>query len=221
MKSFLQNLLLFFALALCALIAFQWVRETHLRGDIQKLTDVVHDKSERIQALEHTVKQDEAEIQRLDALKNQLTETVKSNNVQIAQLSRDLKKAESENERYQKELAAYKDALKEANENVQKEGEDIKRLNEQVKTLIGQHNGLVTNLNAITKNINDMATKWSHLAEDMQKGTAAAQREAAVTNLNIMVKDFNTFEQQWNNMQHQLFGRPSGDTNAPAAPKAE
>ena len=31
MKSFLQNLLIFFAMTLCALIAFQWVRETDLR----------------------------------------------------------------------------------------------------------------------------------------------------------------------------------------------
>ncbi len=57
MKSFLQNLLIFFALALCALIAFQWVRETSLRRDLQKLTDVVHDKSERIQTLEQTINQ--------------------------------------------------------------------------------------------------------------------------------------------------------------------
>ncbi len=215
MKSFLQNLLIFFALALCALIAFQWVRETSLRRDLQKLTDVVHDKSERIQTLEQTVKRDEAEIKRLDTLKNQLTETVKSNNVEIAQLTKDLRKAEAENEKNLKQLEVYKDALKVANENVVKEGEDIKTLNADLKQLLGQHNGLVTNLNTMTKTINDMATKWSRMGEDMQKLNASGQREAAVTNMSTMAKDFNAFTLRWNQMQQQLAGR-SGSTNAPA-----
>ncbi len=215
MKSFLQNLLIFFALALCALIAFQWVRETSLRRDLQKLTDVVHDKSERIQTLEQTVKRDEAEIKRLDTLKNQLTETVKSNNVEIAQLTKDLGKTEAENEKNLKQLEVYKDALKVANENVVKEGEDIKTLNADLKQLLGHHNGLVTNLNTMTKTINDMATKWSRMGEDMQKLNASGQREAAVTNMSTMAKDFNAFTLRWNQMQQQLAGR-SGSTNAPA-----
>src|SRR5690349_11774371 len=140
MKSFLQNLLIFFALSLCALIAVQWVRENKSQRKMQQLTDTIHDKSEQIQGLEQNVKRDEAEIKRLDALKNQLTETVKSNNVEIADLSRDLKKLQVENERNVKDLQAYKDALKVANDNVIKEGEDIKSLNADLKTLLGQHN---------------------------------------------------------------------------------
>src|SRR5206468_3349044 len=70
-KNFLQNLLIFFALSLCALIAFQWVRETHLRATVQSLTDSVHDKTEAILNLQATVRRDEDEIKRLDGLKNQ------------------------------------------------------------------------------------------------------------------------------------------------------
>ena len=51
MKTFLQNLLIFFALALCALVAYQWVIETDLRRDLQKRTDEIHDKMENIQNL--------------------------------------------------------------------------------------------------------------------------------------------------------------------------
>ena len=56
MKNFLQNLLIFFALCLCGLVAFQWIRETDLRKDVQKLTDTVQDKREAIQNLEAAVK---------------------------------------------------------------------------------------------------------------------------------------------------------------------
>ena len=75
MRTFLQNLLIFFALCLCGLIAFQWVRETDLQRDSQRLTDSIQDKLEAIQNLQVSVKRDELEIQRLDGLKTQLTWT--------------------------------------------------------------------------------------------------------------------------------------------------
>src|SRR5215467_1833675 len=104
MKMFLQNLLIFFALALCALISFQWVRETDLRKSVQSLTDTVHDKMENIQNLQASIKHDESEIQRLDGLKNQLTQTVKSNDLQISSLNKTLEKATNDLERTQHQV---------------------------------------------------------------------------------------------------------------------
>src|SRR5213079_3181479 len=104
MKNFLQNLLIFFALCLCGLMIFQWVRETDLRKKVQELTDTVHDKSERIQSLEATVKRYEGEIQRLDTLKNELTATVKSNRLEIAGLTKAVEKLKAENDQNQQQL---------------------------------------------------------------------------------------------------------------------
>ena len=86
MKAFLQNLLIIFALSLCALISFQWVRETDLRKQVQALTDTVHDKLENIQSLQSSVKHDEGEIVRLDGLKTMLTQTVQSNDLPLGPL---------------------------------------------------------------------------------------------------------------------------------------
>src|SRR6266568_6967674 len=130
MKNFLQNLLIFFALCLCALIAFQWVRETELRRNIQKLTDTVHDKAEAIQSLQGTVKRDEADIQALESLRSQLTATVKSNQVDIARLTKDLEKADAENEKNRQQVQIYKDALLTANDNIKTQNENIKKQNE-------------------------------------------------------------------------------------------
>jgi chromosome segregation ATPase len=218
MKAFLQNLLIFFSLCLCGLIAFQWIRETKMHQVLQKDADEIHDKGETIQHLQQTVKRDEAEIQRLDTLQKQLTETVKSNNVEIAQLSRDLKKMEAENDKNLKQEEAYKEAYKIANDNVLKANEDIKTLNADVRKLMLQQNGLITNLNGMTKMINSMATDWSHRGDQMQQMKPGEQREAAVTNMTAMAKDFNEFTVRWNDMQKMLAGSasPAAGTNAPA-----
>jgi len=132
MKAFLQNLLIFFALSLCALISFQWVRETDLRKQVQGLTDTVHDKMENIQNLQSAVKHDEGEIVRLDGLKTTLTQTVKSNDLQIFALVRAVEKATNEVERAEKQIEAYKGAIETANENIKKQNDDIKTQNEEM-----------------------------------------------------------------------------------------
>src|SRR5438034_11298034 len=94
----------------------QWVRETQLRASVQSLTDTVHDKAEAILNLQANVRRDEEETKRLDGLKNQLMQTVKSNNVQIASLTKDLDKANSELERDRKQIEIYKEALQKRSE---------------------------------------------------------------------------------------------------------
>jgi chromosome segregation ATPase len=167
MKNFLQNLLIFFALALCGLIAFQWVRETDLRKDIQKLNDTVHDKSQAIIDLEARLRHDEEEIKRLDGLKNELTATVKSNNLEIARLGTDLDKASAENQRKDKQIEVYKEAMKTANESLTKQNEEIRTLNEDRKKLADERNEFVNKLNKVTTDFNELVGKWNKQQEEI------------------------------------------------------
>jgi chromosome segregation ATPase len=171
MKVFLQNLLILFALSLCALITFQWVRETDLRRNVQKLTDTVHDKLEAIQNLQSAVQRDEKEIQRLDGLKTELTQLVKSNAVEILGLYKDLEKGTNELERVRSQLDGYKDAMKRANENLQKQNEDIKRQNEEMAKLAEDRNDVVKKLNKMAADYNDLAAKWNKQQEDLLKAS--------------------------------------------------
>jgi chromosome segregation ATPase len=179
MKNFLQNLLIFFALALCALIAFQWVRETDLRKDIQKLNDIVHDKSQAIIDLEARLRRDEEEIKRLDALKNELTATVKSNNLEIATLVKDLDKANVENQRKDKQIEVYKEALNTANENIKKQNEEMKAQNDEVKKLAEERNDVVKKFNKMAADYNDLAGKWNKQQEEIaaKNGTNAPAKK--------------------------------------------
>ncbi len=169
MKAFLQSLLIFFSLALCGLIAFQWVRETDLRKTVQSLTDTIHDKMEAIQNLQASVKRDEAEIQRLDGIKTQLTQTIKSNDVRISNLTRDLEKAGTQLDRAEKQIEVYKGALQTANDNIKKQNEDIKRQNEEMKQLAEDRNEVVKKFNKIATDYNDLAAKWNKQQEELAR----------------------------------------------------
>src|SRR5215471_17919582 len=172
MKAFLQNLLIFFALCLCALISFQWVRETDLRKQVQGLTDTVHDKMENIQTLQSSVKHDEGEIVRLDGLRVALTQTVKSNDVQITGLEKSLEKATNEVDREQRQLEMYKGAIETANENIKKQNEDIKTQNEEMAKLADERNETIKKYNAMASNYNDLAAKWNKQQEELAKMAA-------------------------------------------------
>jgi len=169
MKYFLQNLLIFFSLCLCGLIAFQWVRETDLNKRLQKLTDTVRDRDISIQNLNAKLRVDEDDIKRLDAIKNQLTATVSSNNLQIAQLTKDLDKAEGENERNLKQIEVYKETLKTANENIRQANENIARQGEEMKKLAEERNDMVQKFNKMAADYNDLANKWNKQQEEIAK----------------------------------------------------
>ena len=177
MKKFLEGLLIFFSLALCGLIAVQWVRETHLRQDIQALTDKVHDQTENIQSLQATLKRTEAELQRLDALKTELTTKVATNLQEIAQLKKDLDKANTENQRQLDTIAKYKEVVDKANENIRKQNEDIKRQNQEMKQLAQERNEVVEKFNKVAADYNDLVKKWNAQQEELTKKETAPQKK--------------------------------------------
>jgi len=181
MKAFLQNLLIFFALSLCALISYQWVHETDLNKQVQGLTDTVHDKMENIQNLTTTVKHDEGEIVRLDGIKNALTQTVKSNDVQISTLVRAGEKATNELERADRQIEVYKGAIETANENIKKQNDDIKAQNEEMAKLSADRNEVVKKFNKMAADYNDLAAKWNKQQEELAKAAtnAPAKKESA------------------------------------------
>ncbi len=152
MKNFLQNLLMFFALCLCGLISYQWVRETDSRKKIQELRNGLHDKSEAILNLEANSRRDRDEIQRLDAERKRLDQLVKSNIAQITWLSRNLDKATNDLNNAEQNVLRYKDVflrtsnnlalanerIAEQNTNMVKMANDAKEVVQKYKDLFGK-----------------------------------------------------------------------------------
>ena len=96
MQKFLSNLLIFFALSLCALCAFQWVRESHLRKEIADLQQTVYLKLEAIQNLEAQLKQTKEDVTRLDSLRVELSGIIKTNKEEIQSLRKYSEKLEKD-----------------------------------------------------------------------------------------------------------------------------
>lgn len=173
MKNFLQNLLIGFALALCVLVAFQWHREAKVQQQVQTLTDNIQKQRETVLGLEGTIKRNEAEIVRLDGLKNQLTDQAKSNKAEIARLKLDLQKNDAEFDRLTKQIEVYKDAMNTANESIKKQNESITTQNEEMKKLGAERNEVVTKFNKMAEDYNDLVKKWNEQQESLNKNAPA------------------------------------------------
>ncbi len=180
MKKFLQNLLILFCFALCGLIAFQWVRETRLREEIRGLHETVYKKSELIQNIEGLLKQSQAEVVRLDGVKTELTETVKTNRQELAEWRKTSDRLEKEIEAHKRQLELYKDATDRANESIKEQNRIIKDQNARLKEMADSRNEVAEKYNEVVKQHNDVVNKYNDLVKMIEKeraDAAAAQAE--------------------------------------------
>jgi chromosome segregation ATPase len=178
MKRFLPNLLIFFSLALCGLCAFQWAREAHLRTELLRWHDDLDKKASEIRNLEALLKTTKAEITRLDALKTELTETLKTNRLELAKFKREAAGSAAETERHLKQIEAYKQALEVANENIRKQNDDIRRQNDEVKKLAAERNDAVLKYNSVVEQYNDLVKQFTKYQADVAKALGNKAPEA-------------------------------------------
>src|SRR6266571_4572146 len=170
MQKFLSNLLIFFALGLCALCVFQWVRESRLRREIADLQHTVYLKLEAIQNLEAQLKQTKEEVARLDNLRIELSGIIKTNKEEIQSLTRYSEKLEKEIEAQKAQIAVYKEAVEKANESIKRQNEDIKRQNDEMKHLAADRNATVEKYNKVVEQYNDLVKLYEQSQEQVAKG---------------------------------------------------
>jgi septal ring factor EnvC (AmiA/AmiB activator) len=140
MKNLLQNLLIFFALGLCVLLAVQWHRESVLRQQLQRSDKTTRSVSETIDSLQSDVSRLEAEITRIDGLRQQLTTNVIAREAEAARL-----KAEVES------LGA---ALTKANQNITVQNDALKKLASERDGAVQRYNQLAVDYNALVERWN-------------------------------------------------------------------
>lgn len=182
MKQFLINLLIVFALGLCAFNAIQWVREAGLRREIEKLTLQGIGKDQTIASLQSSLKRSEAEIARLEGRVVELKEVQKTNNAEILSLKKLLRKAEMENETAKAQIDEYKKAVATQNESIQKQNDSIKEQNEMLKKVAGERDEFVKKYKDQLEQWNDLVNKYNELiklVEQMRADAAKAQSSSA------------------------------------------
>ncbi len=217
MKNFLQNLLIFFALCLCALISFQWVRDTKQVAELQLKQNRIDDLSQANTNLTADLRRARDDIARLSGLRDELSAMLKSNNVQIASLSKQVETNTIEIERDQKQIEVYRDALEKANANIVKQNESIETQNAQLRRLAEERNLFIEGYNHVAARFNELGQDWNSMAAALSKGAtnaSPAANAAFVTEYNKAAAKFGDLAAEWNKLQTSL---QQGATNAPAS----
>ena len=140
MKHLLQNLLIFFALGLCVLLAVQWHRESVLREQLQRSDTTTRSVSETIGSLQSDVSRLEAEITRIESLRQQLATNAIAREVELARLKAD---AES-----------LRAALTKANQNITVQNDALKQLGSERDDAVQRYNQLAVDYNTLVERWN-------------------------------------------------------------------
>ena len=156
MRNLLQILLIVFALALSALVAFQWHRENGLRQQVQSLTDELQKQRRAAATLSNSVAQANAELVHLNGLKNEFNDAMRNNQEEIARL-----KAQANPEQGN----GYKKALDTANARIATQ-------NDELRKLAADHNEVVLKFNKMADEYNELARKWNEQQEQAGKNSA-------------------------------------------------
>jgi len=163
MKSLLQILLIAFALALSALVVFQWHRETSLQQQVQPLTDELQKQRTAVSTFSNSVSRMDTEILRLRSLTNQFNEAAKTYQAEIDRLKTELNSHPAGSE----QTDAYKKALDTANARIAKQNDDLKKLADD-------HNNAVLQFNKLTEDYNELVKKWNAQQEQLGKSAPLA-----------------------------------------------
>jgi len=156
MKNSLQNLLIFLALCLCGLVAFQWHREIALRQDLKSASEEARGKTAAIQSLRADLETADGEVKRLGSLRSGYAEIAESNRIEIASLKKQIHKAQGEIEQDAKQIEVFKAALQQANDNIQRQNESLKKLAEE-------RNEAVVKFNDLVARYNELVERWNAL----------------------------------------------------------
>lgn len=114
------------------------------------------------------------EINRLEGIRKDLDESVKTNKVEVSRLRAELKKAELDNTRATNQVAVYKEGLEKANEAIRQQNESVKQQNEAIKKIAEERAELAAKYNKLAEDYNKTVTDFNTLVEQVKKEHAAA-----------------------------------------------
>jgi chromosome segregation ATPase len=172
LKKFLTNLLLVFALALCGLVAAQWVRESRLRHQLRSALDSVEVKNQSMTDLQEQLRRSEEQVVRIETLRSELAQQLQTSSATTLTLRKDLDQMRTEAEQNKKALVNYTSALERANANIDKQNQDISKQNDEMKALAQERNDLAAKYNKLAKDFDDLAKRWN----EQQKELAAKKQ---------------------------------------------
>lgn len=142
------------SLALCGLVAVQWVREVGLRNQLQQQANTQQQQGEVIRDLRAGLLQAETEVRRLEKLRSGLSDQAISGEKETAALRQALKQSEGKVAQLLQQLQSYSQALQSANQNIRQANGNIQRQNQELQQLAQERNAAAKRLHELAQDYN-------------------------------------------------------------------
>jgi chromosome segregation ATPase len=169
MNKFLGNVLIVLALAMCALCAYQWYRETRQREEVHKLNDSIYEKTLAIRGNTNSIHLMDGKIAQLDARVGELKGTVKTNEATLLEQKREIAKLEFSNVGLTNQLAEYKQALETLQNRLKEAYDGVEKQNQVLKDVAAQRDEYINKLNDSTRERNEIVAKYNELVKVAEK----------------------------------------------------
>jgi chromosome segregation ATPase len=169
MKNFHQNLLIVLALGLCALCLYQWYDQTLERNHIEKLNQLLSEKSTAIQGYTNSIATMNNEIAQMDSSITELKQTAKTNDETILGQKREISRLQITGEVLTNQIAEYTNAVGTLETKLKDAYDGIKKQNAAIQELTTQRDDFVQKLNDSLKERNDIVNKYNELVKQVEK----------------------------------------------------
>ena len=172
------SILIGLAAALCIMAVVQWVDQTHLTRQVEG------ERKEKVALQIQLQEKDQAnhrysdEITRLESLRKDLDEIVKTNKAELSHVKVELKRVEFELSRATNQTVLFKDSLDKANAAILQQNESVKQQNAAIKQIAEQRAELATKFNKLAEDYNKVVTDYNALVEQVKKEHEAIQKAA-------------------------------------------
>jgi len=177
MKNFQQNLLIFLAVCLCGLCAYQWYAQTVQRTEVQKLNQLVYDKSVTIRDNTNSIATLNHQISQMDADLTELRNEAKTNAEVVSAQKIDLARLTAVNEGLSNELAQYQTAIGTLTNKLADAYAGIEKQNAALKTLAAERDDFVQKYNDEVKDRNNVVSNYNALAAQVQKMQQGGEKQ--------------------------------------------
>ncbi len=177
MKNLQQNLLIVVALSLCGLCVYQWYGQTLQRNAIQKLDQMVYEKSAAIQGYTNSIRTMDRRIADMDARITQLKADAKTNADLVIGQKRDINQLQINSEGLTNVITEYKGAVTNLQTKLKEAYDGIQKQNEAMKELVAQRDEFVKKFNDEVKDRNEVVNKYNELVRQVEKNQAASTKQ--------------------------------------------
>ena len=174
MKNFQQKLFIALAFCLCGLCAWQWYFQTRQRATIEKLDQLVYQKSSDIQGYTNSMRDMDAEIAQMQSHIAELKQQVMTNQQLVVLAKRENARLFSTADLLTNEVDQYKTVVAKLETTLTNTYDGIKKQNAALKELVGQRDELVVRYNDSIKERNTIVSNYNNVVDRLNKLQAAS-----------------------------------------------